>query len=155
MIHRNGRYAVGTSDKPGGPFKFEGFTQPAAASLGNHSGFIGDFALFVDDDGAAYNILTHGIAGAGHRDMYIFALTDDYLDFDPAPTKRIGPLPGQHLVEAPAFFKRGKVYYAFLGGCTCMGLYGGGVNVLKASAPLGPWTNVTASDNSIPPIHFR
>lgn len=28
-------------------------------------------------------------------------------------------LPGPHLVEAPAFFKRGTTYYALLGGCTC------------------------------------
>ena len=47
--------------------------QPLPSSLGprNPSGGIGDFALFVDDDGTAYNILTHGIDGPGHRDMCV------------------------------------------------------------------------------------
>lgn len=139
-----GEYAVGTATSPAGPFTFKGFVQADPSKLGpinNRSG-VGDFALFIDDDGKAYNILTHGIDGPGHRDMYIFELSGDYLTFGNAS---IGPLPGEHLVEAPAFFKRGKTYYAFLGGCTCMGLYGGGVNVLTAASPLGPWTNVTAT----------
>ena len=42
-------------------------------------------------------------------------------------------------------FRRGDTYYALLGGCTCMGLYGGGVAVLTAKHPLGPWINVTAT----------
>ena len=86
--------------------------------------------------GQGYIILTHGIAGAGHRDMYIFRLTPDFLKFDSATST--GPLPGPNLVEAPAFFKRRGTYYALLGGCSCMGLYGGGVAVLTAKHPLGP-----------------
>ena len=68
--------------------------------------------------------------------MYIFRLTEDFLKFDCATST--GPLPGPNLVESPAFFKRKDTYYAFLGGCTCMGLYGGGVAVLTAKHPLGP-----------------
>ena len=45
-------YAIGTSDAPGGPFKFVKMTEPSASSLGPHKGFIGDYALFVDTDGA-------------------------------------------------------------------------------------------------------
>jgi hypothetical protein len=67
---------------------------------------LGDFALLVDDDGTAYNILTHGVAGAGKRNMYIFELSSDYLSF--TTTDAGGPLPGETLVEAPAFFKREK-----------------------------------------------
>lgn len=63
-------YAMGTSPHAGGPYTFVGMDQPTAASLGPKSGFIGDEALLVDDDGQGYIILTHGIAGAGHRDMY-------------------------------------------------------------------------------------
>jgi hypothetical protein len=142
-------YATATAPAPGGPFTFQGFVQPAPSTLGpiNNMSGIGDFALFVDDDGAAYNILTHGIDGPGHRDMYLFALSDDYLSFE-GPGGALLPstlLPGQHLVEAPALFKRGQTYYALLGGCTCMGLHGGGVNLLTALHPLGPWTNMTAS----------
>jgi hypothetical protein len=113
-------YAMGTSSQPGGPFKFVGMDQPTAASLPPKAGFIGDEALLVDDDGQAYIILTHGIAGAGHRDMFIFRLSPDFLKFESDTST--GPLPGPHLVESPALFKRGDIYYALLGGCSCMGL---------------------------------
>eukprot|EP00039_Didymoeca_costata_P021218 m.343814 g.343814 ORF g.343814 m.343814 type:complete len:382 (-) comp23381_c0_seq1:31-1176(-) len=136
-------YAVGVSKNPQGPFKFVGMTQPNASSLPPKNGFIGDFALFADSDGTGYIILTHGIAGAGHRDMFIFRLSADFYSIE--SSSGVGPLPGQHLVEAPSFFRRGDTYYALLGGCTCMGLYGGGVGVLTAKHPLGPWTNVTGS----------
>jgi len=127
-------YAVATAPAPGGPFTFRGFA-------GNASFNMGDFALFVDTDDRAYAIVTHGVNGAGPRDMYVFPLAPDYLGFDAAaaPVK----LPGPRLVEAPAMFRRGGTVYALLGGCTCMGLYGGGVAVLTAPAPMGPWTNVT------------
>lgn len=135
-------YAMGLSDSAAGPYKFVGTAQPTAASM-YHSGGIGDYALFVDTDGTGYIILTHGIDGPGHRDMYIFKLAPDFLSFESASS--VGPLPGPHLVEAPAMFRRGDIYYALLGGCTCMGLYGGGVAVLTAQHPLGPWTNVTST----------
>jgi hypothetical protein len=83
----------------------------------------------VDSDGEGYIILTHGIDGPGHRDMYIFRLSPDFLSFDSASS--VGPLPGPHLVEAPAFFKRDGTYFALLGGCTCMGLYGAETPVLS------------------------
>ena len=137
-------YATATAPAPGGPYTFRTFTQPSQAQLGNKSGFIGDYALKVDDDGSAYIILTHGIAGAGHRDMYIFKLSDDYLFIEQSGFA-VGPLPGPNLVEAPALFKRNGVYYALLGGCTCMGLYGGGVAVLTATNIGGPWNNVTST----------
>jgi hypothetical protein len=134
-------YVTATAPAPGGPFTYRGAAVPNA-SLMYHSGGAGDYALFADEDGSAYAILTHGIAGAGHRDMYVFRLSADYLAFTDAVA---GPLPGPHLVEAPAFFRRGAVYIALLGGCTCAGLYGAGVAVLSAPSPLGPWTNHTST----------
>ena len=130
----DGPYATATSPSPGGPFTFRGFA-------GNKTFSLGDFALFVDTDATAYAIVTHGLGGAGPRDMYIFALSGDYLSFN----SNVDPvlLPGPRLVEAPAMFRRGTTVYALLGGCTCMGLYGGGVAVLTAPTPLGPWTNIT------------
>jgi len=71
---------MGTSSTPGGPYKFVGMDQPTAASLGPHNGFKGDEALFVDDDGQAYIILTHGIAGAGHRDSKTKSPSQSCLD---------------------------------------------------------------------------
>eukprot|EP01047_Picozoa_sp_COSAG01_P012497 COSAG01_NODE_564_length_15447_cov_14.174811_20_plen_166_part_00 len=73
-------YAMGTSTRPEGPYKFVGMDQPSPQSLGPHSGFIGDEALLVDDDGQGYIILTHGIAGAGHRDMYHISIPTEILD---------------------------------------------------------------------------
>jgi hypothetical protein len=131
-------YATATAPSPAGPYTFHGFTSPPNVT----GGFIGDFALFVDSDGSAYTIITHGIDGAGYREMVIFSLSADFLSFGDSSTS---VLPGPNLVEAPAFFRRGSTYYALLGGCTCMGLYGGGVAVLTAPAPLGPWTNVTST----------
>jgi hypothetical protein len=129
-------YATATAPAPNGPFTFRGFA-------GNSTFNMGDFALFVDTDARAYAIVTHGVNGAGPRDMYVFALSSDFLSFDAAvaPVK----LPGPRLVEAPAMFRRGSTLYALLGGCTCMGKYGGGVAVLTAPTPLGPWKNVTDS----------
>jgi hypothetical protein len=75
--------------------------------------------------------------------MYIFALSPDYLSFNSSLSS--GVLPGPKLVEAPALLRRGGSYYALLGGCTCMGLYGGGVAALRAAHPLGPWTLQTDS----------
>ena len=102
-----------------------------------------DFRCDNWPDGTGYILFTHGIDGPGHRDMYIFKLSPDFLSID--SDAHVGPLPGPHLVEAPAMFRRGDIYYALLGGCTCMGLYGGGVAVLTAKHPLGPWTNVTST----------
>jgi len=51
-------YATGTSPSPAGPFTFQGFAQPG--NLSGNSQHTGDFALFVDTDGAGYAIVTHG-----------------------------------------------------------------------------------------------
>jgi len=131
-----GEYVVAVSDAPGGPFSFSNFATPANLSS------LGDFALLVDDDGAAYAVATHLVHGAGPRDMIVFGLTADFTGFSGV---RTDVLPGQKLVEAPAFFKRGDTYFILLGGCTCMGLYGGGVGVLTAPHPLGPWTNISGT----------
>lgn len=77
-------YAVGTAKSPQGPFKFAGTTEPTAQSLGNRTGGKGDFALYVDTDGSGYILLTHLVAGAGHRDMFIYKLTSDFLGLDSA-----------------------------------------------------------------------
>jgi hypothetical protein len=116
-------YAIGTAPAPGGPFKFAGMAEVLASALPPTAGNQGDFALFVDTagDGSGYVLLTHLIAGAGHRDMFVFRLTPDFLGVDANASS--GILPGPHLVEAPAMFERAGTYYAFLGGCTCMGLY--------------------------------
>ena len=111
-------YNVGVADSAAGPYTFVGTTEPTAASM-QHTGGIGDYALFVDTDGTGYIVLTHLVDGAGPRDMYIFKLSPDFLSIESSSS--VGPLPGPNLVEAPAMFRRGDTYYALLGGCTCMG----------------------------------
>lgn len=138
-VHAHGPYAVATAPAPGGPFTFRGFAAPPPASIGNSSGTLGDYALLVDADGAGYGIFTLLTHGAGSRDMYVLGLQPDFLNFSASAAASSGVLPGPKLVEAPSLLRRGQDYYAFLGGCTCMGLYGGGVAVLRAAHPLGPW----------------
>lgn len=70
---------MATAAEPEGPYKFVGMAQAPAASLPPKAGGQGDFALFVDTDGVGYMIMTHLIAGAGHRDMIVFRLTPDFL----------------------------------------------------------------------------
>jgi len=128
-------YAISTAPAPEGPFTFVKMARAADLTAG-----LGDFALFADDDGTGYIVLCNLINGAGPRDMYVFPLSSDYLKFE---AQRV-LLPGPKLVEAPSFFKRGPNYFILLGGCTCMGLYGGGVAALTAPHPLGPWTSVSS-----------
>lgn len=132
-------YLTATAPSPGGPFTYRGAVVPDASLLSNASsaGFAGDFAMLADADGAGYVIFTHG--GPPHvqaRQQYVFRLTDDYLNFT---ADYSDALPGPVYVEAPAIFRRGDVYYALKGGCSCAGLYGAGVAVLTAPHPLGPW----------------
>jgi hypothetical protein len=125
-------YATATAPAPEGPFTFAGMAQPASLPSA-----LGDFALLADSDGTAYAVLCHLLHGAGPRDMYVLPLTADFLHFQDVPGVL---LPGPKLVEAPAFFRQGATYTVLLGGCTCMGLWGGGVAALTAPHPLGPWT---------------
>ena len=74
-LHSYKRYAVGTADTPEGPFTFVGTTEPTAASM-QHTGGIGDYALFVDtdNDGAGYacdihdSSMTHPLAFSSTRE---------------------------------------------------------------------------------------
>jgi hypothetical protein len=136
---RCGEYVVATAPAPEGPFAFHSMATPTAPSP-THS--LGDFALFVDGDGSGWGAFTYLLKGAGPREVWVISLTPDFTGFG---TESTGALPGQRLVEAPAMFKRNSTYYVLLGGCTCMGLYGGGVGVVTAPHPLGPWSNVTGS----------
>lgn len=62
-------------------------------------------------------LLMQGTNNVDVRNMFIVQLAPDFLSFNSSAIT--GPLPGPHIVEAPAFFRRGGTYYALLGGCTC------------------------------------
>ena len=79
----------------------------------------GDFNLFQDNDGTAYVIYTAHIQGnyAVTHQMSVERLTDDYLGTEGSAGN--SGFFGASFVEAPAFFRRGNVYYAVFGQCCC------------------------------------
>ena len=122
-------YLTATATAPYGPWVYRGATAPDATLTGP-PGWLGDFSLLADADGAGYAIFTHGIAGAEHRNTWVFKLAGDYLSFS---EERAGPLVVPFYgTEGLSFFHRGDFFYAFLSGCSCAGLYGAGVTYLTA-----------------------
>lgn len=129
-------YAVATSPSPYGPFSVVSTTVALSTQFGamyNNSN-VGDFSLFVDDDGAGYLLYS------AHAHCQIEPLTDDYLASAWLTTGRTsGVLP--HGNEAPAMFKRGAVYYALVSDSCCFCGTGGQVQAfMSSSGPLGPYT---------------
>jgi beta-xylosidase len=125
----NHGYAINTAASPRGPFV------PLTASVvlpGN--GRVGDFDLFVDDDGRAYHVRT--------------GLT--IVQLDATFTAAAGPVaeisnPG---VEAPTMFKHGGVYFLLAGRgcCACLG----GSNIEVALQPLDLVHPILVSNSSFP-----
>lgn len=87
-----------------------------------------DMALFVDDDGAAYQFY----ASEANAVMHVSRLTDDYLKHS-GRYRRIT----YDSREAPAPFKWNKRYYLVSSGCT--GWNPNPTMLHSADAPLGPW----------------
>src|SRR5262249_13935740 len=134
-------YAIAESRTPEGPFV------TVAGTVNLHgSGRIGDFYVFVDDDGTAYHVRTG---------VVVEKLSADFT----AGTGEIYEL-NLPSVEAPFLFKREGRYY-LLGGvdcCACLG--GSNVLVYTADHPLGPYVfQSDVGSNSTPfrlhvPDHF-
>ena len=117
----NPGYAVATASSAAGPF-----TTVSASTVLAGKGRVGDYDLFVDDDGAAYHVRT-GLVIARLDGNYTRGTGDVY------------ELPSTE-VEGPAMFKRKGVYYLLVGVgcCACRG--GSNVIVYTALRPLGPYT---------------
>jgi beta-xylosidase len=116
-----GGYAVATSPTPQGPFAtVANSVKPFGA------GRVGDYDLFLDDDGAAYHIRTG---------LTVERLTPDFRNFSGVYVN----LPNG-AVEGPSMFKRNGLYYltSGVGCCACRG--GSNVLVYTAPSPLGPFT---------------
>jgi hypothetical protein len=116
----NPGYAVAVSPSPGGPFS----TVNASVVLGG-KGRVGDFDLFLDEDGSAWHVRTG---------LSIQKLSASFL----GPEGPAVDLPNGG-VEGPALFKRQGVYYLLVGAgcCACKG--GSNVVVYTALHLLGPW----------------
>jgi hypothetical protein len=126
-------YRVFSSSSPAGPF-----TEQAVPDMGNNI-VKGDFALFVDDGNAgyiAYRSFDNGLMG----DIYVQALTSDYLNVT-GPATSIGANVGGG-GEAPAMFKKGRTYYITYSPL-CPFCNGVPTVYKTASRPLGPWSEYT------------
>ena len=95
-------YTVAVSSTPQGPFvtKFVNVTMPG-------QGRIGDFNIFVDDDGVAYHIRTG---------LDIVRLNKDFTGPESFVTSIQPPVPS----EAPTLFKRRGIYYITSGSDCCV-----------------------------------
>jgi hypothetical protein len=118
----NPGYALATSATPFGPFVTADDTVVIPGQ-----GRVGDYDLFVDEDGTCYHVRT--------------GITVVQLNSSCTGPSEVAPyeLPNGG-VEGPSMFKRGGLYYLLvgLGCCACKG--GSNVVVYTASAPLGPFT---------------
>ena len=107
---------------------------------------MGDFALFVDDDGTCYLLYSSD----AHAQIEV--LTDDYLASTWATDGRTsGVFPKGN--EAPAMFKRHGLYYALISDSCCYCGGGGTVRSFVAASPLGPYTYAGSITDSANPFN--
>jgi hypothetical protein len=128
----NGQTGVAISDTPVGPFTI------VNPKVRLHSSSPGDGSLFEDDDGAAYFIYT---ALEEAKTIRIERLTPDYLAAtgDASGILAVG-------VESPVLFRRHNRYYALCGPACYAWHEGSEVQVMIASAPLGPYRAKSEGD---------
>ncbi len=119
----DGKYGVAVSDSPTGPFKIIN----TDVKVQNSKYGVGDFGLFVDDDGTAY-IAYNTIDG--HKGS-IEKLSNDYRNsaFDNGGFLTEG-------CEAGAIFKRNGIYYLLTDYTCCFCTQGSGVRVYVSDNPM-------------------
>ena len=116
------RAGVAISDKPEGPYSYQGSLRP-------NGQMSRDMTLFKDDDGKAYHIFS----SENNAVMHISLLTDDYLT-PSGIEKRI--FIGKSR-EAPALFKNNGRYFLITSACT--GWSPNAAMAASADAMLGDW----------------
>ncbi len=116
------RAGVAVSDKPEGPYTYQGSVRP-------NNQMSRDMTLFKDDDGKAYQIFS----SENNATMHISLLTDDYLK----PTGTEKRIFIDKSREAPAMFKCNNKYYLITSGCT--GWDSNAASYAVASSMLGEW----------------
>jgi hypothetical protein len=135
----DGQFGVATSDSPAGPFTIQNDNvEMFRSDVG-----LGDFGLFVDDDGTAYisynTIQNHQVS--------IEKLSDDYL----SSTRENGGIIGEHM-EAGSQFKRNGKYYLLTDYTCCFCNYGSGARVYISDDPLSGYV-LTGNINRYPGRH--
>lgn len=142
-------YAVAVSPSPFGPFVTVNTTVALSTQFGQryNNSNVGDFALFVDDDGTCYLLYSSD----AHAQIEV--LTPDYLASTWATDGRTsGVFPKGN--EAPAMFKRNGLYYALISDSCCYCGGGGTVRAFSSPSPLGPYVytgSITDSPNPFNP----
>lgn len=114
---------VAVSDKPTGPFVYQGSFRP-------NNQMSRDQTVFVDDDGKAYQFCS----SENNQTLYISLLTDDYLKPSGRFTRNFIGMAR----EAPAVFKHEGKYYMISSGCT--GWDPNQAELAVADSIMGPWT---------------
>jgi hypothetical protein len=92
------------------------------------SNFLGDFDIFIDDDGTGYIVYSQNYY------MSIEQLTPDFY-YSTGKSYMFE----EYFVEAPIFLKRNNIYYVLFGWCCCYCMQGSGVLVHTAMDPMGPY----------------
>lgn len=114
---------VAVSDKPTGPFVYQGSFRP-------NGQMSRDQTVFVDEDGKAYQFCS----SENNQTLYISLLTDDYLKPSGRFTRNFIGMAR----EAPAVFKHEGKYYMISSGCT--GWDPNQAELAVADSIMGPWT---------------
>lgn len=115
-------YAIATSTTPEGPFttKYYNVTLPGR-------GRVGDFDIFIDDDGSAYHVRTG---------FDVVKLNDDFT----GPAEYMSSFKTPRDSEGPVMFKRNDRYYVLAGSACCACIGGSSIYVLSATSLAGPWS---------------
>jgi hypothetical protein len=146
------RSGVAVSAQPAGPFKYLGSFRPNAGiwpqgvtvadKIPSDSNPLArdfrqgqmarDMALFVDDDGKAYQFYS----SEENATMHVSLLADDYL----RPAGKYHRIFVGRSMEAPAVFKRSGKYYLIASGCTAWNP--NAARLAVAENIFGPWTEL-------------
>eukprot|EP01084_Bolivina_argentea_P033319 61641_1 len=117
----NPGYAISISSTPQGPFQRYKDTVKMATSYK-----IGDYDIFIDDDGSAYHVRTG---------VVVEKLNSNWT----GPSGESAVVIKDSSVEGPSMFKRNGTYYILVGKgcCACKG--GSNVEVYTSDKPMGPY----------------
>ena len=133
------RYGVATADHPAGPFTIQ---NPDVEVKYSAQG-VGDFGLYVSDDGSGYIAYTalnlaqmesSASTRPEHHRISIERLAPDYLS---STKENSGFIAGN--VESPSLFKHKGIYYLLFDNTCAFCTSGSGARVYTARSVLGPY----------------
>ncbi len=133
------RYGVATADHPAGPFTIQNLDVQVKYSAQG----VGDFGLYVSDDGGGYIAYTAlnlaqmndtGDVSPEHHRISIERLAPDFLS---SSMENSGFVAGN--VESPSLFKREGTFYLLFDNTCAFCKNGSGARVYTARSVLGPY----------------